>query len=370
MSDVGILEDVETPHPEIKEIVYHPVDWTAMVRKGSQVHLLHGGRRDTLSCLQAARHLHRSWGAGVVMVRTPAQATELAHTLQRVPGSMHVLVCIGADTVSRVPHVYDAIMRQSNVTLLLCVPIMSVTGKPYSRRHDVVAVMLPSCRVDMDNMHDTGVVYRFPRRTVLQHSAWLLPQGMGITWRVGVSKDLTYVSFDPVVSERRDTLLDVQLAVDRAWYWNRVAVEDIVLTSLPLRLESLVMPKGAPFYPARELNLRVASSNELEFDSSLLPEEVVALRSDGAVSGTAFDVHLLDTHGNVIPVQMCLANAASWSLQDGAGDGGKTLKTRFRAQCTFAAATSPSGPVGVEGDTTEEDQQPPTPKWKVFSGVH
>jgi hypothetical protein len=145
------------------------VDCTTMVMPCTRVHILHGGRADPFGVRAVVTHLQQTWCAALVVCDTPSHLKEIAGTLSQTSSAtrplrslQRLIVCVASSVVAQAPTAYDVLTAQDGVTCAITVPVSTLCGAPYSRRCGITAILLPSTRLDMDNIRTVEVVYRFP----------------------------------------------------------------------------------------------------------------------------------------------------------------------------------------------------------------
>lgn len=338
------------------------VDWTALVQPSSRIHILHGGKDDKFGVYQAVRHLQRTWGMGLVVCKTGEQLQELATTIPtRVSSSdVKLIVCVPIECVYERPDAYDEVCAYPNVTCILTAPISALDGKPYSRRSHIVALLLPSSRVDMDVMYNVDTIYSFPNTTDagdLQSMMWVLPHGYGLAWSVGTSRMPAYVNFtNAVPASSSRSLQDTQNLVDRAWWWTRDTNLLPRLQSLPLHPVMIVTVKNAPFCPSMQPALTRVEDSKLRFVSAQSEESLLKLRASPDVSTRQWDAHVIDATDAITPIFLCLDTTVHTKTYNPDTEAYDMVLT---CPCTFACATSVE-PVTASTTTTS--------KWKAYAG--
>ena len=364
----------------------HAVDCTSMVTPCARLHVLHGGNRDDAGIQAFVSHLQQSWCAAVVHCSTGAHLRSIAETIDRVPSAVRLIVCVPLGAVAAAPDAYDALTmagRGHDTTCVVTIPLSKLTGAPYSKRSDITVVVLPSARLDMDNVHTAAAVYRFPSVPLTQLDAgrcvdecsvqevavtttrkdededkdnldgilWVLPHEFVVAWMVGRSARPSVLDVTNPVAVNRRKLRDAQGAADRAWWWSRdLSLKTGAWTSLPSVLAGLAGVKGFPFTPARDPCYRRISDDTLAFNVVQTREQLYALRAAQATSSRMYDVHVLDDTDAVTPVQMCLNTTV-----DATSHAGVVTVT---CKCSF-----PREAVATNG-------QPACRRtWKAYAGV-
>lgn len=295
--------------PDSDTMTFLPVDWTSLVTPETRIHLLHGGSADDMSVYQCMAHLQQTWDAGLVMCRTPAHLTELAETTARIPKQTRLVVCVPLSAIAHVPERYDFLSAQPNVTVVVSVPIMTLKGEPFSHRAKIVCVVLPSCRVDIDNVHIVQRVYSFPATgaSTLEDAVQVLPNGLGLAWSAGGrSSEPSFVSFVDPCRGSMAKIFDAQSACDRAWFWSKDTSMIPVLTKMPAAPKTVVFEKQAPFQPAREMYLECLGPACIRFVTSQTPAMLERSRSDGSLGAMVFSGHVVGAGDEVYPFGVSL----------------------------------------------------------------
>lgn len=339
-----------------------------------RIHVLHGGSEDPFGIQNAVQHLQRTWCMPAVIVKTAGQLRELANTLDRLPKDVRPIVCVPLAVIAAAPAAYDVLTAMDRSTCVVTVPVSTLYGRPYSKRSGIVAVVLPSVRLDMDNVHTVLETYRFPCMHVdedigpgvdgidadtataaggkahdadagvdvgasvdldldLERMLWVLPHEYGIAWCVGRSSRPAVIDFGNAVVQDARRLSEVQTLSDRAWWWSRDTGIASALTVLPDVPKGLVVAEGAPFSPAREPRLRRVSHNTLAFVTSETRADVYASRCKHEVASKAFDGHVVDGRDTVVPIRLCLQHAVDTSTSIRGHD-----VVTLTCHCTFPTA--------------------------------
>ena len=338
---------------------FSAVDWATIVHADSAIHILHGGAADPAGVYNCVRHLQWTWGAAVVMVQGPQHLQELADTIaDRVPKNLRLLLCVPSHVVAARPSCYDMLCRcrRGFVTVVVTVPIRCLGGPPYGTDVHLVAVVLASCRVDLDCVGAVCDVYSFPGgAAVLTSALWVQPHVLGLAWEAAVSAAPAFVSFaDPVAEMTTRAVRNGQDVVDRAWYWNGAATLAPCMSALPPRPRALVCVQGAPFAMALpDVGLHRMDDDSLSFISVHTRAELNELRSTPAVADAWYDAHVVGDDDVVVGVRLSLAGTDETVLPDSG-------QVRLSVRCAFPP---PAG--GVPPDTLGgsvpcwRTQQPP-----------
>ena len=342
------------------------VDWTTLVTPRHRIHVLHGGTEDPFGVQNAVQHLQRTWCAPAVLVNTAQQLRELANGPDRLAKGVRPIVCVPLAVVAEAPAAYDALTSLDSSTCVVTVPVSKLQGRPYAKSSDIVAVVLPSTRLDMDNVDAVTRTYRFPRSSRRVDAAedigpgvdgpdvhitgpaassqvmttedldtmlWSLPHEYGIAWCVGRSMRPAIIDFSNAVVQDARRLSETQTLADRAWWWSRNTGIAGALTVLPDLPCGLVVAEGAPFMPARPSFLTRVSHDTLAFVTSQSRADVYAARCQHAVASRPYDGHVVDNKDAVVPVRLCLQHA----VDTVAFVEGREVVT-LTCRCTFPTA--------------------------------
>ena len=336
--DAGVAVD---PAPCFADLI---VDWTTLVTPEHRIHILHGGTEDPFGVQNAVQHLQRTWCMPAVIVKSATQLRELSRTPDRMSKDVRPIVCVPLAVVAEAPAAYDELVVLNRSTCVVTVPVSKLHGPPYSKRGGIVAVVLPSTRLDMDNVHAVLHTYRYPRSkrlmedigpgvdgvdaeaeevektpagntlqyvvpTDLDHMLWSLPHEYGIAWCIGRSVRPAVIDFSNAVVQDARRLCEMQTLTDRAWWWSRDTGIAGVLTVLPDLPIGLVVARGAPFTPALKPCLRRVSDNTLAFVTSKTRSDLYALRCRHAVATKTYDAHVVDGRDTVVPIRLSLQHA-------------------------------------------------------------
>lgn len=349
------------PHPYVSNFSFSPVDWTALVQKDSRIHILHGGSKDEVGVYECSRHLCKTWSAGLVIIDEHAHFVEIAKShAGRVNRTTHLVIVVSAEVVASSPRSYDELRTIENATVIVTIPISTLCGSPYSSKSRIVAVVLPSCRVDMDNVHAVEKVYRFPVAHVLEDTLWVMPHSLGLAWSVGQSTEPSFVSFKDAVDANPAKTREAQFETDRAWYWNRRTSALPVLNVLPRGAIGIVPIKNAPFCPARDPALLCLDDRRLRFITSTSEERLYRLRTTKEVAERDYPCHVIGPRHGVVPVTMSLADTLEEVVRDDFDDP----ETEHR----FLVVTCKMQNIAIE--TVSEELGSRSEEWKSYSGVH
>ncbi len=334
--------------PEKDTVTFLPVDWTSLVTPETRIHLLHGGSADDMSVYQCMAHLQQTWNAGLVMCRTAAHLSELASSTGRIPAQTRLIVCVPLGAIAHVPESYDFLSDQPNVTVVVSVPITTLKGEPFSRRAKIVCVVLPSCRVDIDNVHVVQRVYSFPKTgsASLEDAVQVLPNGLGLAWSAGGrSHEPSFVSFTDPCRGNFTKIFEAQSACDRAWYWSKDTSMIPVLTQMPAAPKIVVFEKQAPFQPARDMCLECLGPTVIRFVTSQTLAMLERSRSDATLGNMVFSGHVVGPTDEVYPFGVSLnstlhemvPNPVYVPEEDHPSDA---LILKLTCTCTFEAAVA------------------------------
>ena len=343
-------------HAYKQSYVYAEADWMGIIHPGTRIHILHGGTADEHGVYACARHLQGVWRAGVVWAASKEHLMAIVRAAEAGSSIARLIVVVCTQAIAAYPAGYDALLRVAHVTVVVAAPLASIRGEAYSAASNIVAVMLPSCRVSMDCVRVVATVYRFPEDTVmLEQSLWQLPHGMGLAWTVGKGAPLC-VSFLDAVGPAAASQQDV---VDRLFWW---AAPARPVHGLPAAASELVTTKGCPFYPAHGAPPERVSATHLRIRSSMDSPMLLQARSNPSVCNALCDFHVVDEDGRVHPVQLSLGGCVDEVLPGDTMLSGEVEQVLyFTGACTFpgvAAATAAA--------VTGGPPLPPSP-WKQYT---
>ena len=329
----------DRPHVRRETYLYEEADWMGIIRPGTRIHILHGGASDEHGVYECARHLQSVWGAGVVWAASREHMLAIVRAVESTPALTRLIVVASTAAIASYPSGYDALTRTPHVTVIVAAALATVTGAPYSLSSRIVAVMLPSCRVDMDHVRSAADVYCFPEDTVmLEQSLWSLPHGMGLAWTVGQGRPLCVSFLDAAAP------VPQQDVVDRLFWWAAAARP---LTGLPASMAELVTTKGSPFYPAHGVPPQRVSEDRIRICSSMDAGMLRQARSSPAACATACDFHILARDGSVHPFSLALGACTDEVILGETMLSGEREETlyltgtcQFPRRATAAAATA------------------------------
>lgn len=285
------------PHVYKDSYVYAEADWSAIVKPGTKIHILHGGTSDAQGVYECAQHLQRVWQAGVVCASNKDQVLAIVRAAEG-GANARLIVVISTETIAECPTGYDALLRMGHVTVLVAAALAQTRGRPYSPSAAIVAVILPSCRADMEYVCAAAAVYCFPGAAdMLEQSLWSLPHGMALAWPVGSRAPLcvSFLAAGPPLPQ--------QEAVDRLFWW---AAPARPVPGLPHTITDVVTTKGSPFYPTQGVVPQRVAADRIRLRSSMDASMLMAARSDPEVCSRRCDFHIVDTDGAVHPCHLVL----------------------------------------------------------------
>ena len=207
---------------------FSAVDLASLVHMevGTRVHILHGGAKDRVGTHQALAHLQKTWvHAAIVYVPSGKALLDLAATREaRVPRGVTLLVAVPLEVVQQVPDAYDAIARHVVMVTIIGVGTLDGVAKPYSSKARIMALAVPSCRVEAgDALRTAARIYGFPAPAhKLVQALDVMDHGMCLGWHAGgVSTEPSFVDVDGRATIDSDRARDLQAQVDRAWSWTQ-----------------------------------------------------------------------------------------------------------------------------------------------------
>jgi hypothetical protein len=316
----------DRPHARRETYLYAEADWMSIIHPGTRIHILHGGAADEHGVYECARHLQGVWGAGVVWAASREHMAAIVRAVEEGSALTRLIVVASTAAIASYPTGYDALVRTAHVTVIVAAALATVAGAPYSHSSHIVAVMLPSCRVDMDHVRSAAAVYCFPEDTVmLEQSLWSLPHGMGLAWTVGQGRPLC-VSF----LEATAAHMPQQETVDRLFWW---AAPARPRDGLPAFMTELVTTKGSPFYPAHGVPPQRVGDNAIRICSSMDAGMLRQARSSPAACATACDFHIVARDGSVHPFTLALGACTDELIL------GETLLSGEREETLFLTGT-------------------------------
>lgn len=337
------------PHAHVDSFTMKEVEWTRLVSAGTRIHVLHGGTADEVGIYHCAAHLQGVWGAGLIRVQTREQMLDVLRSIAATPtAKSRLLVCLPAEAIASYPAGYDLLVAMPHITVVVTIPVTSVCGRPYSVRSDIVVLMLPSCRVDMDTIHTAAHNYRFPESKVfLEQAMWSLPHEVGISWRVG-DELVSHANFAVAAA----ALPNAQEDVDRAFWWAANTRPRPGGTQLPATISSLVTTKRSPFYPTHDTSPDRIDHATIRLRTNLDRDLLTAVRSENGRCTQSCDFHALTPDGAVFPFKMVLAHCREEAIIE---DDEAVLY--LIGPCTFLQST-------VVAPAPEN-----TSKWKTFASA-
>jgi hypothetical protein len=341
------MADLE-PHAYVESFVMKEIKWTELVSAGTRIHVLHGGTSDEVGIYHCAAHLQGVWGVGLIRVQTREQMLDVLRSIASTStAKTRLLVCLPAEAIAAYPAGYDLLVAMPHITVVVTIPVTTVRGKPYSSRSDIVVLMLPSCRADVDSIYTTADIYRFPEsKSFLEQALWSLPHEVGISWRVG-DKLVSHADF----AGAGVAATAAQENLDRAFWWAANTRPRPGVAQLPPVISSLVTTKRSPFYPTPDVSPVRIDPTTIRLRTNMDRDLLTQVRSDSDRSTQSCDFHAITADGAVFPFKMVLAHCREEAVVE---DDEDTV-IYLIGPCTFLA-------------TTPKDAYTPaeTPTWKTF----
>jgi hypothetical protein len=299
------------------------VSW---LRRHAVIHVIHGGDDDMNGCLSAIQSLQEldvGVGAcGIVMCNDVLRLQEFVKSVHASHGhafAKNVVVCVPARVISEAPAAYDALIESGCHLVILLIAIHHVPVgrhlsklKPYSERSNIVALMLPSCRVSPMHYHAIWSMYRAEWPPSQQPHFHHTPNSQAWIWRVSTCKQEHVPRKLPIRPYLPSTTMrHRQLDLEKRWYWNQVGKS--YTQCVPPNTVSIVFAAGSasPLFTANpviavdEKRIRYAlHASRDEFAGHML-------RSSQSGSRSAWwDATLVTASNATVPVWLTLQDVA------------------------------------------------------------
>ncbi len=273
-------------------------DLMSMVHTSSKVHILHGGNSDTLTVFNVISHLQNTWSCGLVWIQTREHFLHFLSSIERIKSVNRVVVAVNVECISECPNGYDALCKNSSLTVIIVIPVHGISGSPYSKRSDIVAIMLPSCRVNLEEAVSAGEgVYISP--TPVSEQLQCIPNDRALAWVVGKSSEISMVSFDsPAIgTANQDT-------IDLAFWWSSSTMSIPHGVILPRYITKLVPRVTTRLLPQLRLPVLTIGSDTIQFTPTWTASDLYKERSSHGDELHMY--HTLDVDGNVLPISIQL----------------------------------------------------------------